>query len=79
MVLVGFNMMAVGDNKKPKLHFFGDHPKGLSRNTSYHSFAAQFDKIKVPPGMQVINATSPTRLKCFPQMSLEDAIANATD
>lgn len=73
MVLVGFNMMIV----EKESHFFGDHPQGLSRNTSYHSFATQFDKIKVPPDVKVVNATSPTRLKAFPQMSLEDAIQNA--
>jgi hypothetical protein len=77
MVLVGFNMMVTGDNKKPMTHFFGDHPKGLSRNTSYHSFAAQFDNIKVPPDVKVINATSPSRLNTFPKMSLDDAIADA--
>lgn len=73
MVLVGFNMMIV----EKQSHFFGDHPKGLSRNTSYHSFASQFDKIKVPPDMKVINATTPTRLNAFPKMSLEDAISAA--
>jgi len=73
MVLVGFNMTLV-DNKS---HFFGDHPKGLARNTSYHSFATQFDKIKVPPDMKVINSTNPTKLTAFPTMNLEDAISNA--
>lgn len=66
-------MMVVEKEK----HFFGDHPKGLSINTSYHSFAAQFDKIKVPPDVKVINATTPTKLNSFPKMSLENAIQNA--
>ena len=55
MVLVGFNMQVTGDKKNAMTHFFGDHPKGLSRNTSYHSFAAQFDKIKVPPDVKHVS------------------------
>jgi hypothetical protein len=71
MILVGFNMMVV--NKLS--HFFGDHPQGLSRNNSYHSFASQFTKIDYKKaGVAVINTASPTKLDHFPKMSLEDAI-----
>jgi hypothetical protein len=73
MVLVGFNMMVVNDRK----HFFGDHPKGLTQNGSYQSFASQFNHIKPPPDVKVINATSPTKLSCFTKMRLDDAISNA--
>jgi hypothetical protein len=73
MILVGFNMMVVGDQR----HFFGNHPKGLSQNSSYQSFARQFQTIKVPPGVDVINASSPTRLDAFPKMTLRDAVAFA--
>lgn len=74
MVLVGFNMMVVDK----KAHFFGDHPTGLSRNSSYHSFASQFVNIHPEKyGVTVINATQPTKLDAFPKMSLEDAIAAA--
>jgi len=71
MILIGFNMMVV-DKKK---HFFGDHPKGLAQNSSYQSFAQQFNTIKLDSyDVDVINASQPTALKAFPQMSLEDAI-----
>jgi hypothetical protein len=76
MVLLGFNMMVMGDKKEPMRHFFGDHPQGLSRNSSYQSFAAQFEFIKTN-GVRVVNATEPSRLKAFPKMSLKDAIAAA--
>jgi len=36
-----------------------------------------FDKINVPADIKIINATTPTHLKSFSQMSLEDAIQNA--
>ena len=75
IVLIGFNMTVVGEEKKK--HFFGNHPKGLSQNTSYHSFAAAFQKIKVPADTTIIQTASPTKLNCFPKMSLEDAIQNA--
>jgi hypothetical protein len=77
MVLVGFNMMVTKkEDGSPASHFFGDHPSGLSRNTSYHSFAAQFNTIK-PGNIRVVNASHPTKLTAFPKMSLQKAIDGA--
>ena len=71
MVLVGFNMTVVGKQK----HFFGDHPKGMSQNTSYHSFAGSFNGIKYKDkGITVINTAHPTKLTAFPQLPLQEAI-----
>lgn len=74
MILVGYNMMAVDKQQ----HFFGAHPQGLSRSTSYQGFARAFETINPTKyGVTIINATSPTALKAFPQMSLDDAIETA--
>lgn len=81
MVLVGFNMQVTGDDKRnPVRHFFGDHPKGMSANNSYQSFAGSFEGIKwKEKGITVINTAVPTKLYAFPKMSLEDAILQAPD
>jgi hypothetical protein len=71
MILVGFNMMIVDKQS----HFFGDHPQGLSRNNSYHSFASQFTKINYKAaGVSVINTAHPTKLDHFPKLPLDEAI-----
>lgn len=71
MILVGYNMMVVDKQQ----HFFGPHPQGLSRSTSYQGFARAFESIDPHKhGLTIINATQPTALKAFPQMSLDDAI-----
>lgn len=76
MILIGFNMMVV--NKKS--HFFGDHPEGLSRNSSYQSFASQFKTINYKQaGVTVINTANPTKLDHFPKLPLDEAIAWADE
>ena len=68
IVLVGFDMRRV----KGKSHFFGDHPNGLYQRPEYESFAKKF--ADAPDGVQIINATPGSALKCYPMMNLEDAV-----
>ena len=70
MILVGFNMMVTD-----KQHFFGAHPQGLSRNSSYHSFAGSFGFIHpAKHGVEIIQTAEPTKLNHFPRMTLNEAI-----
>lgn len=73
VVLVGFDMAHRG-----KGHFFGEHPEGLFRQTKYENFIRHFDKAveRLPPEVTIINATTETALRCFPRMTLEQAISN---
>lgn len=68
VVLVGFNMQGT--------HFFGDHPAPL-RNGNPLKFVGYFRNAaaKLPPGVEIINATPDSALDCFPIMSLDDALA----
>lgn len=71
MILIGYNMQIVDK----QAHFFGDHPQGMSRNNSYHSFASQFKSIDYKKmGVTIINTAQPTKLDAFPKMPLDDAI-----
>lgn len=75
IVLVGYDMRCVSG----KSHFFGDHPKGLHQNKDedYRRFVGRFDKASkaLPEGVHIINATPDSALKCFPIMTLSDALS----
>jgi hypothetical protein len=74
IVLVGFDMRHVGG----KAHFFGDHPAPLGRlkTGEYERFCVRFERAakKLPKHISIVNATPNSALKCFPMMSLEDAV-----
>jgi hypothetical protein len=58
-------------------HWFGDHPTPrMNRKSKYEkwvtNFAAAIPGLK-SAGVEVINCTPVTALKCFHQMSLKDA------
>lgn len=72
IVLIGFDMRHVGG----KSHFFGDHPQGLFQRNEYQSFVKNFENAPAPPGTTIINATCDSALKCYPLMSLDEAIEN---
>lgn len=71
IILIGFDMQRTGG----KAHWFGDHPQGLGRGAQYTNFIPHFDEAaKTLEGVRIVNATPTTALKCFPQMSLADAL-----
>ncbi len=72
IVLVGFDMCHVDG----KAHFFGDHPQGLHQRPEYESFVRKFDKAPAPDGVTIVNATPGSALRCYPMMSLEEALCN---
>jgi len=78
IVLVGFNLQHVRGSS----HFFGEHPEGVrkSQRSPYERFIADFviaeKRLRLeanPP--RIINATPATALTCFPQASLDEALA----
>jgi hypothetical protein len=76
MILLGFDMQRTHD----KVHFFGRHPyhrldrDGPSEHTmtrwvqNFEIFARDL----VSEGVEVINASRETALRCFPRQALED-------
>jgi hypothetical protein len=74
IVLVGFDMRCVNG----KAHFFGDHPKGLTRRTEYESFLTNFKMgaKHLPSDIRIVNATPDSALTCFKMKPLEIALAD---
>lgn len=71
ILLLGYNMGPVGR----RTHFNGTPGSGAS----YDRFARAFDTMVQPLKhlrIEVINCTAPSRLRCFPSMSLTDAIVH---
>lgn len=70
IILIGYDMRRVDG----KGHFFGEHPPNLGRGTDYERFVKYYDRAKVPEGIRIVNATPGSALKCYPVMSLTDAL-----
>lgn len=68
IILVGFDMQGT--------HFFGAHPRGLRNTTKYDNFIRAFKKAatRLPAGVEILNATPGSALRCFPMVSLDDAL-----
>lgn len=74
IVLLGYDMGAQGG----KDHYFGAHPSG--QKPPYHIFLKKFETIVEPlkqAGVEVINCSRATALKCFPRRPLADVLAQA--
>lgn len=64
IVLLGFDMQKTDG----KAHWFGDHPKGLHKTSPYEQWVAKFGRLAADlseEGVEVINATRETALRCF--------------
>lgn len=73
VVMLGFD--AAADHGK--VHWHGDHPKGLENAASIVDWPRQFGmlaKFAAARGVEVVNASRRTRLDCFPRATLEDAL-----
>jgi hypothetical protein len=71
VVLVGFDMHGS--------HFFGRHPKPLRNVTNFNGFIRAFERAArhLPAGVQILNATPGSALRCFPMVSLDDVLGEA--
>lgn len=76
IVLVGFDMKA----RDGKRYFFGAHPTSPNERLPYGYTTWNFDWAAkaLPPHIRIVNATPGSALKCFPRMSLDEALAPAT-
>lgn len=79
ILLLGYDMGAPpGPDRKPRLHFFGDHPI----RTSPHVFGAMLPHFKLlapelaARGVEVINCTPSSMLRVWPITSVERMIAD---
>lgn len=73
LVLIGFDMQPI----KGKVHWFGDHPRGLINESPWQMFIAAFDVIAADcekASIEVINTSMESRLRCFPRMTLREAL-----
>lgn len=72
LVLVGFDMRPV----EGRSHFFGEHPRPLRHTTSYQPFIRHFETAArdLPKGLQILNATPASALKCFPFVDLAELL-----
>lgn len=73
IILLGFDMQRT-DGKE---HWHGNHPSGLNRHSPFEKFAKNFDALSKDleaEGVEVINATRQTALKCFKRKNLEEAL-----
>lgn len=74
ILLLGFDMKPAADGR---LHWFGEHPVA----TQPHVFSAMlqnFPSMLAPlraAGVEVVNCTPGSALRCFPQRPLEDELA----
>jgi len=70
IVLLGYDMQKTGG----EAHFFGDHPSGLANGPDFNSIIPKFDPLAkelAAEGVEVINCTRQTALKCFKRQDLE--------
>lgn len=71
IVLVGYDMRHVGGRS----HFWGDHPKPLkTRDPSCYIRYFERAAKTVPAGVEIINATPQSALRCFPMVPLVEAL-----
>lgn len=73
VALVGFDMRHVNG----RAHYFGEHPDGLRRCSDYRQFLPAFERAAklLPAGVEIINATPDSALRCFAMMTLDNALA----
>jgi hypothetical protein len=59
-------------------HWHGNHPRGLGNGGAMARWAESFAELAqdmARRGVEVVNATRETALKCFPRVELEQALA----
>jgi hypothetical protein len=73
ILLLGYDMQARGS----QTHFFGDHPPPLKTGSDYRHWVTLFDRLAqdlVSEGVEVINCTRETALRCFARSTLNEAL-----
>ena len=72
IVMVGYDFRGEGKEK----YFLGEHPKGPSCGGKFVTYRPSFESAakQLPEGIEIVNATPGSALKCFPMMNLADAL-----
>jgi len=73
LVLIGFDMGPV----KGKVHWFGDHPRGLINDSPWAMFLAAFEVMAEDckrAGIEVVNTSMNSKLRLFPRAPLADCL-----
>jgi hypothetical protein len=73
IVLLGYDCALTNG----KTHWHGDHPKGLSNARTMDQWPAKFKRVSEytrKRGVPVLNASRATALRCFPRVSLAEAL-----
>lgn len=74
IMLLGYDMQKTGGRS----HWHGDHPRGMGNGGNFEGWVKRFDRLSPlirAKGVEVINATRQTALKCFPRLKIEEALA----
>lgn len=71
VVLLGYDCQRTGG----QAHWHGDHPEGLGNAGSIADWPAQFARVAARlTGVEVINCSRETGLRCWPRAALEDIL-----
>lgn len=74
VLLLAFDCQRTGG----KVHWHGDHPKGIGNAGSMPDWPARFAKLrKTYPQADIINCSRATALTMFPRRPLEECLAQA--
>lgn len=80
IVLLGYDMRTVIEGGRDKTHWFGDHPGGTATRIYEQIMLPHFPSLLKPLneiGVEVINATPASALRCFRMLSLKDALPDS--
>lgn len=71
VVLLGYDMQHTGG----RAHWHGDHPDRLGNAGKVGEWPAEFEALaRDHPGVEIINCSRETALRCFPRMTLKEAL-----
>lgn len=70
IVLLGYDMQYTGG----KSHWHGGHPQKVPEVWYTQAYARHFKWLAETCSLPIINASAETSLKCFPRMSIEEAL-----
>lgn len=72
IILLGYDMQRTGD----RAHWFGDHPRPLTNGNPKY-WVDRFNDVApllAAEGIEVINCSAATALRCFPKLHLSEAL-----
>ena len=76
VILLGYDVQYTGG----KRHWHGDHPRSLGNAGSIAQWPEHFEKVaKLLIGVEIINCSRETALRCFPRERLEVALCSSVD